>query len=179
MAWSGADYPAIFPKSDFLMFASVREMLGTDVLLTPAELASVAGMHKRTLMKKIDHGELPYVRLTKRKIAISTRMLTEAHVTDLEEQAEYIARTRAGQSVYFIQATSGPIKIGIALDPRARLAGLQISHFEELALLAAVPGGINLETQLHRRFAHLRIRGEWFRDGPELRREIARLAGTA
>jgi hypothetical protein len=157
------------------MFADVRSMLGTDVLISPAELAEVAGMHKRTLMKKIDHNELPFARISKRKIVIPTRLLTEQHIEELEAQASYISRTRAAQSVYFIQAESGPVKIGIALDPKQRLAGLQISHFERLTLLAAAPGGIRLETQLHRRFAHLQIRGEWFRFTPEIEAEIARL----
>lgn len=158
-----------------MTFGSVSEMLGTDTFVSPAEFASAAGMHKRTLMKKINRGELPSVLFGKRKVLIPTADLTEAHIEDVTAHAGRIATTRQTQSVYFIQAESGPIKIGIALDPGERLAGLQISHFEKLTLLAAVEGGIALETELHRRFARFKIRGEWFERCPEIEAEIARL----
>lgn len=72
--------------------------------------------------------------------------------------------------VYFIQAgVEGPIKIGIAGDPDARLRNLQVAHHEELTLLAECPGGTELEADLHERFAEGCIRGEWFRvDTPGL-----------
>ena len=150
-------------------------MLGTDEMLTVAEFAEIAGMERPTLMKKIRFGELPIVRVSPRKILIPTKHLSADKLAEVRDQVAYIQSYRSQQSVYFIRAESGPIKIGIALDPAERLAGLQISHFEKLSLLTTAPGGIRLETKLHHRFAHLRIRGEWFRPAPELLAEIARL----
>jgi excisionase family DNA binding protein len=157
------------------MFQNIAEMVGTDELVTTNEFAAAARIHTKTLFKKINRGDIPFVRIG-RKVLIQTKHLTPEHVTDLQVHADYITLTRAQQSVYFIQAASGPIKIGIALDPVERLAGLQISHFETLTLLAAVEGGITLETELHRRFAGHNIRGEWFEPHADIFAEIARLA---
>ena len=77
--------------------------------------------------------------------------------------------------VYFIQAgLSGPIKIGVANNPKARLHTFQVGHYEELRLLAAIEGAEPEEAALHRRFASLRIRGEWFRPARALLEEIAK-----
>lgn len=54
----------------------------------------------------------------------------------------------AAQLVYFIGAPSGPIKIGIAANPRSRLSGLQTAHHEKLDLLATCPGGARQEKGL-------------------------------
>lgn len=72
-------------------------------------------------------------------------------------------KTPLPRFVYFIQAESGPIKIGVAIDPQSRLNTLQCSHFEKLTLLFISPGGRELEQECHRIFAKCRIRGEWFR----------------
>jgi hypothetical protein len=72
--------------------------------------------------------------------------------------------------VYFIQDMhTGAIKIGSARFPEVRLKELQTGTSAELRLLSAVPGGQALERDLHERFAHLRIRGEWFLNSPEIR----------
>lgn len=63
------------------------------------------------------------------------------------------------------------IKIGISEDPCSRVfAGL---HCDELLGLEA--GGRDRESQLHRRFAHCRIQGEWFERHPDLLAYIADL----
>lgn len=81
-------------------------------------------------------------------------------------------------SVYFIQCGGawGPIKIGTTEgNPRARLAAMQTGNPQDLRLLHAIPGGQDTESGLHNMFAHLRIRGEWFRGDDELRGFIAGL----
>lgn len=72
--------------------------------------------------------------------------------------------------VYFIRASSGPIKIGSSLDPRARLRALQIGSPVRLRLMAVVPCSPAQvqEMELHRRFGALRSHGEWFRPGRTL-----------
>lgn len=72
-------------------------------------------------------------------------------------------------AVYFYQEQGGgPIKIGKGDDPRKRGAALQTGNPRPLVLLHTIPGSHAEEGMLHRRFAHLRIRGEWFRADAEL-----------
>lgn len=71
--------------------------------------------------------------------------------------------------VYFIQAEeSQRIKIGFSENPIQRLASLSTSSSESLALLASFPATMADERELHKKFAHLRIRGEWFSTSPEI-----------
>jgi hypothetical protein len=65
--------------------------------------------------------------------------------------------------VYFCQPVDGgPIKIGLAVDPRNRLSGLQIGSPVRLRMLAIAEGGAEYEAELHKRFAEWRLHGEWF-----------------
>lgn len=73
--------------------------------------------------------------------------------------------------VYFIQAgKSGPIKIGFSDDVSKRIASLQTGNADTLNLRLVVPGTMETEADLHRRFASARIRpsGEWFATTREL-----------
>jgi hypothetical protein len=80
------------------------------------------------------------------------------------------------REVYFVRAkVTGLIKIGVSGDALARLAELRRGCPDELELLAVQPcfeGGI-LERQLHRQFAHLRVRGEWFKPTKTVMRAVA------
>jgi hypothetical protein len=78
--------------------------------------------------------------------------------------------------VYFIRVgEDGPIKIGIASDPRQRRSSMQSGNPEPLIILKTVRGNGHHEKQLHAKFAHLKIRGEWFSPAPELLNYIAGL----
>lgn len=70
--------------------------------------------------------------------------------------------------VYFISNGKGAIKIGSAMNLRKRLNGLQTSNPDKLEVLAAIPALGQEEFDLHQKFAHLRLNGEWFRAEPEL-----------
>ncbi len=80
------------------------------------------------------------------------------------------------QKVYFIASESGPIKIGIAVNPINRLKGLQTGHHEKLSLLATCDGGGEQERAYHAQFATCRLHGEWFERHPEILAEIERLS---
>lgn len=71
-------------------------------------------------------------------------------------------------NVYFIEATSGRIKIGVAGSVKQRMVSIQNAHDGRLKLMASMPGGYEMERQLHRRFASARVSGEWFEPTPEL-----------
>lgn len=73
--------------------------------------------------------------------------------------------------IYFIQdASTHEIKIRYTSgDPFIRLSGLQVSTANPLRLLAVIPRlGKGSEGKLHRRFRHVAVRGEWFKDSPDL-----------
>lgn len=78
--------------------------------------------------------------------------------------------------VYFISDEDGFIKIGRALKPHKRLASFQVSHRQTLTLLATIPGGVAKESEMHRRFASSRHRGEWFAPSSDLLAFIAESA---
>lgn len=71
--------------------------------------------------------------------------------------------------VYFVRSgNNGPIKIGCSLAPAVRLRELQREHDQPLHYIGSITGGFDVERALHRRFADLRISGEWFSPGADL-----------
>jgi hypothetical protein len=78
---------------------------------------------------------------------------------------------------YFVR-NGEAIKIGHTALPKARMMDLQIASPEPLNILAIVSNTIIKEADAHRKFAHLRIRGEWFRAESELLEFIATVKGA-
>lgn len=80
--------------------------------------------------------------------------------------------------IYFIRcnAPQAFIKIGIARELANRLSMLQIGCPYDIDVVATMPGNRAAEAALHERFAHLRERGEWFREAPDLLDFVATLA---
>jgi hypothetical protein len=70
--------------------------------------------------------------------------------------------------VYFIADGHGHIKIGYATNVRTRFDDLQVANASALTIMLTIPGGNKLESELHKRFADHRVRGEWFRLVPEI-----------
>ncbi len=107
----------------------------------------------------------------------SPRAVTAGRSIDRLIDLELIARANATTRVYFVRSgEAGPIKIGWAVSVRKRLALLQTGNPETLRVLAVAPGDAELEALLHLRFDALRVRGEWFRPGPELLATAQRMA---
>ncbi len=69
--------------------------------------------------------------------------------------------------VYFVKRNDF-IKIGSSISPEGRIKGLQTGFPEPLEVLAVVPDTVIGEMEAHRKFAHLRTTGEWFRSAPDL-----------
>ena len=67
--------------------------------------------------------------------------------------------------VYFISDGVGHVKIGITTTDQLslRVGALQTGNAFTLAVEHVTPGGAELEATLHAQFAHLNVRGEWFR----------------
>jgi hypothetical protein len=71
--------------------------------------------------------------------------------------------------IYFIQRPDGGrIKIGTTIRLSSRLKALCDEVGEDLLVLAVAEGGRDEEKGLHRRFADLRVIGEWFEPGDDL-----------
>lgn len=56
------------------------------------------------------------------------------------------------------------VKIGWSTNPFVRIRSLRTGNSQNLALSRIVPGTRRLEGVLHKHFAALRVRGEWFDD---------------
>jgi hypothetical protein len=85
----------------------------------------------------------------------------------------------AWEVVYFVRAGDA-IKIGRTANLAARLRALATASAVPLELLAAVPGGREVEARLHRQWRHLHLRGEWFRaDEALVRHAREQAAGPA
>jgi DNA-binding NtrC family response regulator len=74
--------------------------------------------------------------------------------------------------IYFIQSDRprGPIKIGHTnkFEADSRISALQTGSAFTLSLLCIIQGTIEDEKRLHKKFEHLKIKGEWFRPDKEL-----------
>lgn len=74
--------------------------------------------------------------------------------------------------IYFVQSEAdGAIKIGMSNNPLKRLSSLQSGSPATLHLLGIMKCGFKsyeTEQQLHDKFKHLSIHGEWFRPGEDL-----------
>jgi hypothetical protein len=80
--------------------------------------------------------------------------------------------------VYFLQAgDDGPIKIGHTTRPvQDRIDKLQVGNAYELRLIGTIEAHAPYERVLHRKFKHIRMRGEWYRPEVELLQLIQALA---
>lgn len=72
--------------------------------------------------------------------------------------------------IYFITEVDSKnrIKIGYSKTPSNRLRVLQTGSPEKLAILNVIDGGLDKEKEIHNKFAHLHVNGEWFRNTKEL-----------
>jgi predicted GIY-YIG superfamily endonuclease len=68
--------------------------------------------------------------------------------------------------VYVIGTATGPLKIGIANDPRSRLASIQSGSYVKLLVqyfIAALPSdALRIERAAHKALSKHRLSGEWF-----------------
>src|SRR5262249_39239818 len=81
------------------------------------------------------------------------------------------------ERVYFAEGVGlDRIKIGVAVNVAARLRALDAMSPVPVRLLGVEAGGRARESELHRRFAPARFRGEWFEATAELRDYIRSFA---
>jgi hypothetical protein len=112
-------------------------------------------------------------------------MLPTAEVFAGEESSAHLLRCRLDEvyesppspCVYIVRGVSGgPVKIGRAKSAIGRLGELQVSNPDLLEIVVAIRASNISEIQTHWAFSHLRLRGEWFRLGPDLLTFIRRVS---
>jgi hypothetical protein len=76
---------------------------------------------------------------------------------------------RIGPKIYFVLCQmTGRVKCGIAANPRARLADLQVGSPTVLQLIGEMSGDVSKEKAIHRKMARWRVHGEWFHYVPDV-----------
>ena len=109
--------------------------------------------------------------------AVTSPLFTVEEAAAKPRRRRHYLDVYAREVIYFIRAGArGPIKIGRTNNIARRLEMLRVGNHLELSLLATVDGGESGERRIHRRFEHLRTRGEWFRATPELMKFVRALA---
>lgn len=77
----------------------------------------------------------------------------------------------AGVYVYFLLCAEY-VKIGSAAEITQRLTSLRPMAPWRMLMLGYLKGEPSLEVEMHKRWRHLHVRGEWFRMAPDLRQFI-------
>lgn len=76
---------------------------------------------------------------------------------------------RSADVVYFIGSVHhAVVKIGMTGNVLGRIRTIQSSFPSALRIFLVLPGERRLEEIVHRKFAELRMKGEWFHLGQEL-----------
>jgi hypothetical protein len=92
---------------------------------------------------------------------------------------EYTLGATATGHVYFILSPiNGMVKVGYTADhPDLRLRRLRATCPVPLEPMGLLDGGMNVERQIHHRFAHLHSHGEWFAADADMEAFIRANAG--
>lgn len=80
--------------------------------------------------------------------------------------------------IYFVSCNDEFIKIGYCCERnlKRRMNALQVGNPQRMTLIKVIEGEKKDERELHDRFAHLRVQGEWFKLNEELRAYLAMAA---
>lgn len=139
-------------------------------------------VHKRLFLSELRHAIHRPEDRHEEEIQVTAQDALRGFLQDLSSKP---ARERQARSVVYFIERAGFIKIGFSSDLRSRMQA--ISRGDSLIdgmtagpvrILATIErSGRPTEGWLHRRFAHLRIGGEWFLPEPELLDFIEGLQG--
>lgn len=107
-------------------------------------------------------------RLTADQVAKQVGLSIPTLYKNLHARPE-IGGPRVSSHVYVVGSDDGPMKIGIAIDPRNRLAELQVGHPFKLKVLRTWKheAAAHIELEAHKILRGNRLQGEWFSVSPE------------
>jgi hypothetical protein len=143
------------------------------IVVTPEELRQLIADEVTKALRRYlgSPAENPDREVTEADLARARRVLARYGVFDGPRVPT------ASPVIYFLRNEHQHIKIGTTRHLESRLDSLRGGYYGRLQLLATMPGGRDQERSLHERFAHLRIRGEWFHEAPELLAFVESLGG--
>ena len=87
------------------------------------------------------------------------------YVNNVNEKKEIKKRENV---IYFIRAGEHGIKIGYTYELEKRLKCIQQHCPIKLEVICTMKGSALIEKELHRKFSHLKIHGEWFKPHMEI-----------
>jgi hypothetical protein len=122
------------------------------------------GVYRKTsfVQSRLDAIAADEKRKTEDAVRRAEQAYLEAEARQADVQAESLRRSRFPTFVYIMEDTRNKaFKIGRSRTPGKRERTLQ-SEVPETALRFSIPAEEKHEKALHARFAHRRIRGEWF-----------------
>lgn len=99
--------------------------------------------------------------------------------TDTEIMLAFRDKAKPSQ-LYFIETLCAErhIKIGVAVNVRARMGKMQMDSPYTLRLIKRIEGAAGMEAEIHERFREACLGGEWFERTDALEDFIASLDGT-
>ena len=107
----------------------------------------------------------------KARDALHAHMFSTGELVGTADDIDYQKPVNAAPSIiYFLtcDAPDFPIKIGVASNLTRRVSHLQNALPFKIIVLATLAGSLLDERRLHRKFRHLKLRGEWFSRGGDL-----------
>ncbi len=118
------------------------------------------------------------------QISQKTYSYMDGKIDDLEiitydEATELVGKPRNTKSykdkrLYVFRNPYNLIKIGISSNIQERKSALEMASGYDLEILKII-NKPELESKLHKKFKHLKVKGEWFKFTDEVRLEIAKL----
>lgn len=144
------------------------------VPLCEGHLFDMLELASRPFQSKIDELEAQ-VKRDRQEIAAE---LTEQWASNRDAVEERLGRERFERSRVYFMRNGKYIKIGFtSTSPETRLDAIRKAggilmpkglDFTATELIGHIPGDLRLEKILHKKFASIRVAGEWFKATPEL-----------
>ena len=108
-----------------------------------------------------------------REIAMQPNATDEELARQMDIKPRRVQKVRAKRrGTYFIGDEQGRVKIGKSKDIAARLQKMQTDNADNLTVLGVLDCN---ECELHVKFAHYHVRGEWFVLSEEIKQYIENL----
>jgi hypothetical protein len=153
--------------------------LSRNICLTAAMLIATAPVE----LSELSFADGPmYVTVDRTWLATLAAEIEQAEPGILQESRDVLGAIDTAEhltaGVYFIRAGDA-VKIGMSGDVRTRIRTLRTMSPVPIELIGVIPGGREVEADLHRMWANLRLHGEWFRAAPILLSHIEDLRRTA
>ena len=119
--------------------------------------------------------DLNYLRSRLDTFSTLPSYIAALHACGIRPNTKQPARQHSKKALYFA-VCGDAIKIGVSIDPEARLQTLQTGTPGPLRLIATLPKMGSRESECHQRLSHLALGGEWFRYTEEIDQLIKELS---